>query len=92
MWHKPYMSEAAMTSNEMRECLVAMDCGQRELARILRRDEARVRKMVRGTEPIPSELAVWLRLARRVIETAPLGKHGTLRPECQIALRTLLGS
>lgn len=51
-----------MTPEDLRFCLETLGWSQRELARRLNMDEARVHKMARAALPILPELVTWIRL------------------------------
>ncbi|WP_458097362.1 nuclease [Roseomonas sp. WA12] len=57
-----------MTPTRLRECLALLRWSQRGLADALGMDEARVRKMARGTSEVPVDLAAWLE--RRAVAMA----------------------
>jgi len=49
-----------MTPSRLRECLDALGWSQRGLADKLGVHETRVRRMARGSFPVPAEVAAWL--------------------------------
>ena len=61
-----------MTSDRMRWALDHIGWGQRELARRLAVNESRVRKMARGINEIPPELAAWLETLAKVHAAFPM--------------------
>ena len=55
---------AEMTPDEMRDCLAAAGWSEIDLAAVLRRDIAKVRRMASGREAVPAGLAAFLRVTR----------------------------
>ena len=50
-----------MSTDEMRDIIAKLEWTQGDLAHYAKRDEARIRKQARGTNPIDPSLARWLR-------------------------------
>jgi hypothetical protein len=55
------MNEPPMTPTELREIIERLDWKQGDLAFYAKRDEARIRKQARGSNPIDDDLCRWLR-------------------------------
>lgn len=49
-----------MTPTRLRECIDALGWSQRNLARLINRQEGTVRQWARGIVETPEEVAVWL--------------------------------
>lgn len=63
---------ALMTPDRLRECLTSLRWSQRELAKVLDIDEARVRRWARGAAPIPQAIEPWLESLAAVHNALPL--------------------
>jgi ribosome-binding protein aMBF1 (putative translation factor) len=50
-----------MTPTELKDCLSIINWSQRQLARLIKRDERTVRRFVNGALQLPNKQIIWLR-------------------------------